>query len=189
MDDQTQELLKSFMGEMTPSHSSVVWILDRISMGELLKPGDPLDPKTKAFMAVLWLKTLAEIGESRFHLAFQDVVETSRFRPDIAEIRRAAGINRGIVDPTEQDALRGLRTIVLAFRKHERKLKLNPPYPTFDERTEAAIVDFGDGDRIAGIALLSCHPSLPWSECEPAYRLKATQDLERRWVAAYAGVR
>lgn len=140
-------------------------------------------------MVQLWQGTVDEIGEDAFDRAFGQVLLTSPFRPDISDIRKAAGINRGIVDPTEQDALRGLRTIVQAFRKHERKLKLNPPYPTFDERTEAAIVDFGDGDRIAGIALLSCHPSLPWSECEPAYRLKATQDLERRWVAAYAGVR
>lgn len=148
-----------------------------------------LDPTANSLLLDLYCETLEEIGKERFESAWRQVLLTSPFRPDISDIRKAAGINRGIVDPTEQEALRGLRTIVQAFRKHERKLKLNPPYPTFDERTEAAIVDFGDGDRIAGIALLSCHPSLPWSECEPAYRLKATQDLERRWVAAYAGVR
>lgn len=167
----------------------MTWVTQRIQAGELAKPGPEFDDFTRKLLVALWMETVMEIGPDKFDAAFRQVLKSSSFRPDISDIRKAAGINRGIVDPVEQAALQSLRTIIEKFRIHERKLKCVQPYPQFDERTEQALVDVGAGDRNAGIALLSTHPSLPWSECEPAYKLKTTQELERRWVSAYAGVR
>jgi len=187
--DQANALLQSFMGAMRPSPSSVKWVLDRISMAELLKPGEPLDANTKAFMAALWLKTLAEIGEDSFQTAFVRVIENSTFRPDIAEIRKAAGIN------PDREALKELKFLIGAMRVHTPRLvtiyaeKGNPqsakvPPPPLGEKTEAALRELGMGSREEGLRVIAGHPAIS-KDVDEKYRVKNAMEIEKRWVEAW----
>lgn len=204
-DIQTTELMKSFLGTLRPSRSSVEWVLDRISTGELSKPGQPYDAKTKAILAALWLRTLAEIGEERFDAAYQHVLMNSTFRPDIAEIRKAAGLG------PDDEAMREFGAIIQAMRKHGAKL--NPlsgavmldaggapiwdgqkqrrepgtPAPAFTDAAERAITLLGYGERAAGLVVLAEHPAIS-GEAGP-FAVKLRTDIERRWADAYAQAR
>lgn len=139
-------------------------------------------------MVNLWLKTLLEIGEARFDAALTQVLDTATYRADIAEIRRAAGVNNGIVDPVEEDAKAQLRYLLEGMRgPHGMELKPvlgkvmygtekdprgkdgmrdptperhpSTPFP-MTERTEAALVKLGWGKLAAGVDVLAEHPSL-----------------------------
>ncbi len=147
-----------------------------------------MDEFSKALLVHLWSDTVDEIGEEAFDKALRQVLQTSTFRPDIAEIRRAAGVNDGIIDPVEHDAKAALKALIEAMRKHGPSLKpiigrvvrdrdddgrmLNvcdwvraptKPAPELDDVTEACLLSLGMGDRFAGLEVVARHPSLPWN--------------------------
>lgn len=190
----------------TFSAANLTWISQRLQAGELSKPGPELDDFTRKLLVGLWLETLAEIGAERFDAAFKQVLRSSSFRPDIAEIRKAAGINRGIEDPTEKQALSELRMILCTMRLHGPELKPivgrivqdrdergcilqvpvrapNVPAPQLEERTESAIVEVGMGSRGAGLEFLACHPALPWN----SVKLQQEDAIQRAFKVKNAG--
>lgn len=188
------------------------WLLQRISTVEQITRGPVLDAIAKAKMTELWRGTLNEIGPARFDEALKHVIQASSFHPTIAEIRKAAGINRGIQDPVEQKAMSELRLILAIMRVHGVQMKplvgrilndgkdeqgrvlqvpLRTPEtrpPTLEPRTEAAIVELGFGSRVAGLEMIAGHPAIN-KECDPQFRLKNAAEIEKRWIQAYAGVR
>lgn len=191
---------------MTYSASNVTWISQRIQAGELCKPGPEIDDFTRKLLLGLWLETLAEIGQERFDAAFKQVLLSSNFRPDIAEIRKAAGLNRGIVDPVEREAMRELRFLIAAMRIHGPELKALPgrviftddgakegretPAPQLSERTENALQSLGMGSRNAGLSFLACHPALnPDDATERPFRARNAAGIEKRWIESWGGVR
>lgn len=148
-----------------------------------MKPGTPLDPFSKALILHLWADTLSQIGEARFDAAFHKVLLTSTYRPDIAEIRRFAGIVTEV--PVEREALDALSSIFQAMRVHgfELKEKLGKviserdslghclahynyirepkiPAPVFSDVTEASIAKLGHGDRASGLKAIGEHPAM-----------------------------
>lgn len=161
-------------------------------------------------MVRLWSATVEEIGGERFDEALQAVLKSSSFRPDIAEIRKAAGLNGGIPDPVQERAMSELQVVLDAMRLHGRELKPKPgkiirekdydglvlmrperapdtPAPEFHADTEEALKTVGVGSREAGLRMLATHPVLPWnsrpeSDLKP---VKTANDLERRWVDAF----
>jgi hypothetical protein len=164
----------------------------------------------------LWLKTLLEIGEEAFDQALHQVLENSTFRPDIAEIRRVAGVNRGLIDPVAQEAHAELKRLIGLMRKHGPLLKAIPgrvtrdrdddgrslpvsdwvradevPAPILEPVTDATIAELGYGSRIAGLEVISRHPALnPATSAEDApYRTRNAAELERLWVSTYAQCR
>lgn len=210
VNEQLQPVVRS---STSTSPQRVAWIAERLTAAELSKPGPELDAFTKKLLFRLWLGTLEEIGEEAFDKALELVMHTSTFRPDIAEIRKAAGVNRGIVDPVEHEALSQLTIVFMALRKHGQKLQpirgeiLNDgrdndgrimalprraPWvsaPAFSEATETAISALGYGDRLAGLQALMAHPAM-LCEAEGAntasYRVRNAQWVEKQWLAAYA---
>lgn len=101
-----------------PLNSWNEWIMRLVEAGEALKPGPALGAYSKALQTRLWRKTLDEIGAERFEAAFLEVMEKSPYRPDIEEIRRAAGVNAGIIDPVREEALAAMRRVIEAMRRH-----------------------------------------------------------------------
>lgn len=165
-----------------------LWINEKYATAELLTTGPELNDLARELILDLWLKTLLEIGEERFEAALSQVMETSGFRPHIAEIRRAAGVNCGIVDPVEEEAKAQLRYLLEGMRgPHGLELKPilgkvmygtekdprdkdgmrdptperhpSTPFP-MPERIEAALVKLGWGKLAAGIDVIAEHPSL-----------------------------
>jgi hypothetical protein len=171
-----------------------------------------LDAIGKAKITELWRGTLNEIGPAAFDEALKQVLLCSSFHPTIGEIRKAAGINRGVQDPTEQEALRELRKIFELMRtKHTEKLRpilgailrdgkneqgqvmqipdREPSTPVpLEARTEAAIAEMGYGSRIAGLEMIAGHPAIS-KECDERFRVKTATEIEKRWIQAYVGVR
>lgn len=186
MEPPTQNQAKSTKSEnriVTLSPASKEWVMKRISLTEILKPGQALDDFSKTYIAKMWLETLSEIGEERFDAALMHVLKTSSFRPDIVDIRKAAGM----IDPLRKECKAKLR-ILLEGMRSRHGLKLRPihgapiygteedprdkygerdreperhmvPFP-FEKRTEEALVELGEGNLAAGIYYISKHPSL-----------------------------
>lgn len=141
-------------------------------------------------MVRLWHETLLQIGNARFDVALQHVLSRSPYRPSIAEIRRAAGLDCAIVDPVETECKAILRGIFGAMRgPHGPKLKevrgkvlfgteVDPkdangdrvaPYEVprdtstpfaMSDRTRAALVTLGWGNLAAGVEVLAEHPAV-----------------------------
>lgn len=160
-------------------------------------------------MVQMWRETVDEIGKDEFDRAFGHVLKTSPFRPNIALIREAAGLDDS--SPSEREARAALTKIICTMREHKAELKpipgkiicthndegqmlANPPrepevlHEPLGERVEAAIAFLGDGSRAAGLAEIACHPSLPWVVSEPAFRVRNAVEIERRWVSAWRQV-
>lgn len=196
-----------------PQHSSTATslVLQRISTCEALKPGSPLSPESRALQTRLWTRTFLELGQERFDAAMLRVLQDSTYRPDIAEIRRAAGIPTGS-EALEAEAMQELRVIFDAMRFFGTKLKrklgavLNDgrdehgrpiaipnrepetPAPTFSARTEAALVDMGRGARQAGIDALSLHPAISLHDLKDdavAFRNQLRLSIESQWLDSY----
>lgn len=195
--------------EHSPSLNA--WILQRIAASMMVKPGGPTDDFSKALTVRLWRSTVEEIGQERFDSALDLVLRESAWFPDIALIRKAAGVSRGIEDPLQREALQELRFVLSAMRLHGPELKpvpgkvirdcdehgliLQKPErapetkpPAFSERTEMALIEFGAGSRAAGLELLACHPALR-SEEASSFRIKTVETIEKRWINSYAGAR
>lgn len=145
-------------------------------------------------MLSLWLKTLGEIGEERFDAALTQVLESSPFRPTIAEIRRYASAPSE--PPFEVEAKAELAELIKLMRHHGRKLtnrgkpEKEPPGPRADVTMET-IRDMGIGSMAAGLEAIWAHPSLDLvrppdelGEME-SFRAVAGEKIERKWIEFY----
>jgi hypothetical protein len=198
--------------------SSQQRLLQLISIGEAAKPGPILDPSLKAFLVTLWQPTYDQIGEAAFYAAFCQVLVELPFRPDIAEIRKAAGVNRGVKSPIEREALGELRRLIEAMRVHGPKMKpkrgnlirdrdedgrlltvpeyemIQPPVPS--PVVVATLKDLGYGDLMAGLDVISRHPALnppPRNQdgdgSEHSFRNKLGKDIDAQWSEAFREAR
>jgi hypothetical protein len=145
-------------------------------------------------MIRLWLKTLDEIGEERFDAALTQVLETSTFRPTIAEIRRYASAPSE--PPFEVEADRELSKLIRLLRHHGRRLtnRGDPPKDPpghLGEPTMATIFQMGRGSMAAGLEAIWAHPSLdkvrPSDELDSleSFRAVAGEKIDRKWVQLY----
>jgi hypothetical protein len=173
------------------------WLLNLITVAEELKPGQPvLSPLANEVLLDLYCEVCEQVGPAAFLEAYSEVMRNSRYRPDIAEIRKAAGCSFEIVSPLETEARGKLQAIIAKQRTNTWKLGARPvsepgvPAPTFDDVTEAAILELGYGARLAGLEVISRHPALQpptSSELEAdSYKGKQAADVEREWFRAYA---
>jgi hypothetical protein len=144
-------------------------------------------------MALMWKKTVDEIGLERFDEAFMLCLQNSTFRPDIAEIRRFAGLPAGV--PNEQEAMDEFKKIIIAMRHHGWKLtnrgKPEKDPPVFSDVVMGAIHDMGHSDLREGYKAIWRHPALDLTrqgaeldELEK-YRMTAGEKIEKRWVQFY----
>jgi hypothetical protein len=144
-------------------------------------------------MLSLWLKTLAEIGEERFDAALTQVLESSPFRPTIAEIRRYASAKSE--PPFEVEAKDEFAKLIPLLRHHGRKLtnRGTPPIepPVLSDIVDATVCDMGFGDERTGLQAIWAHPALdlvrPPEELDEleSFRAVAGEKIERRWVEFY----
>lgn len=144
-------------------------------------------------MALVWQKTVDEIGLERFDEAFRLVLLNSSFRPDIAEIRRFAGLPSFV--PNEREAMDELTKVIIAMRHHGWKLmnRGTPPKdpPVFSDVVVGTIHDMGQCDLREGYKAVWRHPALDLTrqadeldELEK-YRMTAGEKIEKRWVEFY----
>ncbi len=175
-----------------------------------------MDEFSKSLLVHLWSDTVDEVGEDAFDAALRQVLNKRPFRPDISEIRTAAGLDNALVDPAEQEAKAALRPVIAALRLHGPWLKpihgklLNDrdsdgralhradwtwepdtPPPTFDLVTEAALRGLGFGSRQPGLDVVSRHPALnaPADSDTGSFRQRLAKDVEASWLAAYREAR
>ena len=191
------------------------WLLQRITTVEQITRGPVLDAIGKAKMTELWRGTLNEIGPEAFDEALKHVIMCSAFHPTISEIRKAAGINRGIQDPTEKKALSELGFILGIMRLHGPEIKPihgkllkdrdedgrilprskwefapETPTPRLDTQTEAALCQMGMGSREGGLELIACHPALPWNSSKDdaearKFKVRNAAEIEKRWIESW----
>lgn len=216
MENQPPKNTLQVFSEFSTHEQRDAWLASLIVMATAVKPGSPdLNEQAHCLLLDLYGKTLGEVGRERFEKAFVQVLESSTFRPDIAEIRRAAGVNQGIVDPVEVEALEALWQVFAALRKHGPRLMpvLGPVLndgrgadgtilrvpergpatesPVFTAAIRRAIVAMGYGDRQAGLDALRAHPAMVTvtDENTTMYHVKNAAWVERRWVSAYREAR
>lgn len=153
-----------------------------------------MDDFTRELLVELWAETLLEIGEEAFAAALKATLKTSTFRPDIAEIRKFAGIP--VVYPVEREAKDEFARLIPLLRHHGRKLTnrgnppKDPPLP-LPHLLADVIADFGYGDIRAGLEAIWAHPALDLvrdarelDEME-SFRAVAGEKIERKWVEFY----
>lgn len=157
---------------------------------------------------------LDEVGPERFIAAYRLVLDTSKFRPDISELRAAAGVTRQ--NPFEVEALAQLKKLLAVLRKHKRTLQpikgelLNdgkdeqglvlvvPLYkpstlpPEMPQLVQSTILDMGYGSsQQVGLDAIWVHPALDdirdRDELDQmgAFRASAAAKIELRWIQHY----
>lgn len=174
--------------------SAKLWCNQQLATAEMMKPSPPLDDLARGLTVELWAKTLMEIGEERFYAALQQTLETCTFRPDIAEIRKFAGIP--VVYPVEREAKDEFAKLIKLQRHHGWKLTnrgnppIEPPLP-LPRMLADVIEDMGYGDIRAGLEAIWAHPALDLvrdsrelDELE-SFRAIAGEKIERKWVEFY----
>jgi hypothetical protein len=171
------------------------WLLNKITIGELVKPGAPVLSKPALDVLMdLYSCLLDEIGYERFEEAYSLVLNTSKFRPDISELRAAAGAN--LQFPIEAEAKREFLDLIKLQRHHGWKLtnrgtpEKDPPLPL--RRIIADVLDdMGYGDIKGGLRAVWEHPALdqvrPGEEMDSleSFRRVAGEKIERKWVEFY----
>lgn len=188
------------------------WLMEKIALASILKPGVPvLNPNALVTLVESYSKLVDEIGVNNFETAYTHVWETSKFRPDIAEIRAAAGaIPASPAELSPDSAANVLASILAAMREQGWRLQgiLGPvlndgrdengqilakpkrapctPPATFSPQTERAILLLGFGDRKSGLGMLACHPTITgFTEEERSFQLRDARDIEQRWAEVY----
>lgn len=158
--------------------------------------------EAKAFLAARYLKASAESSREAFEGAFFAVVDRSKFRPDIAEIRDVLGLND---DPVERGAKVALENLLDAIKEHGVDMKPimgevirerdndgrilalperapSMPAPEWPKRVVSALIDFGYGDLRTAYGLLAEHPAV---DPEGGKLLLRAKQVEDRWLASY----
>lgn len=183
------------------------WLMAMITQGEILKPGSPvMNDSSLELLLTLYSETLETVGKAQFQAAFLKVLRDSSFRPDIADIRRAAGLH-----PNDA-AMAALRTLIVDMRVHwmpkSHKMQprlakrvdgvlvrdsggtewLAPPDPT--QAVVLALRELGFGDVNAGLEFVYGHPALdairPAEELDHLpFRSTAGEKIEKRWCEIY----
>jgi hypothetical protein len=131
------------------------WLLSKITIGELVKPGAPvLNQQALDVLMDLYSCLLDEIGYERFEEAYKIVLNASKFRPDISELRAVAGAS--LQFPIEAEAKQEFKKLIKLMRHHGRKLanRGNPPADPpgiFAEVVMHTIADMGYGNIYAGL--------------------------------------
>jgi hypothetical protein len=159
-----------------------------------MKPSPPLDDYAREFLVNLWAETLLEIGEQRFDAALTLTLENSTFRPDIATIRKFAGIP--VVYPIEEEAKAEFAKLIKLMRHHGPKLTNlgDPPRPRplpLPTLIADVVEDMGYGDILTGLHMIWAHPALdltrPGEELDEleSFRAVAGEKIERKWVKYY----
>ena len=166
MPDQPLQPLTALTINSSATYDQKVWILEAISLAERLKPGTPvLDLKAREALVNLYCALLIEIGQERFEEAFQRVLNSSKFRPDISELREAAGAP--MQNPYHVQALEDLKTLFIIMREHGKTIRptrqkdgstLTPP--RLNETTVLTCRELGFGDAYAGFEFVFNHPAL-----------------------------
>lgn len=193
------------------------WLMSKITMGEILKPGAPPILNEDSALDKLmerYSELLDEIGPKRFEAAYDFVLDTSKFRPDISELRAAAGVTRQ--NPFDVEALAQFKRLIQVLRKHGRKLQmvlgeilndgkddeglvlqvpkrapsiLPPELPTL---VEATVLDMGYGSsQQVGLDAVWAHPAFDdirdRDELDQmgSFRASAAEKIERRWIQHY----
>jgi hypothetical protein len=142
----------------------------------------------------LYSELLSEIGPERFVAAYKLVLGSSKFRPDISELRAAAGAT--LQFPIEQEAKDEFAKLIKLLRHHGRKLtnRGNPPKDPpgiLADVVMGTIRDMGFGDIRAGLEAIWAHPALdlvrPPDELDSleSFRAVAGEKIERRWLELY----
>jgi hypothetical protein len=173
------------------------WIINLFSAAEAIKQGPPMEASSRALSVRCWRELAEKIGTERFKSAYDHCMLTTKFVPDISELRWAAGIYPE--NPIEREAMDGFTAVIKAMRIHGPQLRGmvsehgEIAAPVFWAVAEAAIAELGFGDRAAGLELIARHPALnlPSGDVEYTpeqhhFRHRLGQDLERHWVQAYS---
>lgn len=157
-------------------------------------------------MVQLWQQTLNLIGEARFDEAFRKVLNESKFRPDIAEIRAAAGVT----DESDSRAMADFLHVIAVIRKHTVNLKptgdviikdrgddgrllevpiRSPkvPFPGFSAHTEETLERMGWGDARKGLLVVAEHPAVASEHEAGGWMLKTAEQIETRWKQCWKG--
>jgi hypothetical protein len=168
-------------------------------------------------MTQLWQETLDEIGPEQFDAAFRQVLNESTWRPDIADIRKAAGVATR-EQRESREAKEALQAILEAMRFHGPKMNpkhgklirekdedgrlltvpeyeiINPPSPS--PVVVATLKELGFGDVGAGLDVISRHPALnppPRNQdgdgSEHSFRNKLATDIDGQWFEAFRQAR
>ena len=212
MENPTETTKSSLARKNTPTTSEAeMWLLQRLTAAELSKQGPPLNGPARATILRLWHKTLSEIGEDRFDAALDQELQSSVFRPDIANIRRFAGL--ATTPPPEREATAALHWLVGAMRIHRRIMGirrghrqpdgtfafdyngddiLQPPQPS--DRVRAALEALGFGSLQAGLDVIWQHPALDearsgdeMDQLRMTRGTQAAERIEKKWREAYIG--
>ena len=212
MANPTDPTKSSLAHKNTPTASAAeMWLLQRLTAAELSKQGPPLNGPARATILRLWHKTLSEIGEDRFDAALDQELQSSVFRPDIANIRRFAGLTT--VPPIEAEATAALHWLITAQRIHKRLFGIRYGHkqpdgsfkfdregndvlqpPAIPPHTRAALESLGFGSVQEGLNVVWTHPSLDevrlGEEMDNLRMTRGTQAaerIERKWKEAYIG--
>lgn len=151
-------------------------------------------------MVQLWQQTLNEIGEARFDDAFRKVLNESKFRPDIAEIRAAAGYenrNNAEADAALLEVFAVIRVhtidlkptggVIIRDRDIDGRLLASPerspriPFPGFPKTVEEALERMGWGDAKKGLEVVASHPAVSSQVEAGGWMLKTAEQIEKRW--------
>jgi hypothetical protein len=193
------------------------WLMTKITVGEELKPGTPvLSPEANDQLLTLYCELVEEVGAEVFDQAWLAVLKTSKFRPDIAEIRKAAGVNHGIVDPMEVAADKALEYVLRSARVHGRQLRPvlgaivrttdaegrvlqvperepSTPFEGFDKATAAALTVVGFGNEPSGFqrvcdlpAMMSMEEHKSATTYERLQFERTMTSFRKEWREAYA---
>ena len=180
-----------------PSGQQKTWVLKLITAGDLLKPGMPvLNEQAREMLVNLYSHLLIEIGPDRFQQAYDLVLNSSKFRPDISELREAAGAP--MQNPYHVQALEDLKTLFIIMREHGKTIRptrqkdgstLTPP--RLNETTVLACRELGFGDAYAGFEFVYNHPALDIARglnetAEMPYR--SAEKIEAKFVQAWVKV-
>ena len=178
------------------------WLMTLITQADMLKPGSPvMDESGLDLLLTLYTEALEQVGKAEFQAAFLEVMRCNPFRPDISEIRKAAGINRGIPDPLRDQAMKELRKLIAIMRVHwsQQSQKLVTVWgkdeqgnrteekaapPALSEKSEAALRELGMGSRESGLLLIAGHPALS-KDVDERYRVRNANEVERKWCEVW----
>ena len=185
------------------------WLMNKITAGELLKPGAPvLNQQALEVLLFLYAELYDEIGHERFEAAYTHVLKTSKFRPDISELRVAAGAT--FQSDFEREAMAAFQVVIAEIRqrtvtlrplggniirdKDENGRYLENPiraplrkFEGFPKPIQEALERMGWGDWRKGVEVIGEHPAVAEQHEEGGWMLKTAEQIETRWKQCWKG--